>query len=225
MLASTSLVLAGLIALANAHFQLQFPPPRGVFVEDDEPTFCDGYDAVADRTVFPLSGGFFSLNSEHTSWTASVSLTNKADPTKFDDFSTIVPFFKLTGEGLFCLPLDLLTTNATGLTDGQNVTLEIIFDGGDGELFQCADLTLSSTAKISSSVSCTNGTASASSTATATSASGATAGSTSGSVSGSATSPAGSTSATSAQGSSAVRFESGYFSVLLGLLGVAAAAI
>ncbi|KAJ6534467.1 hypothetical protein DFH09DRAFT_1180447, partial [Mycena vulgaris] len=188
-LASTSLVFAGLIALASTHFQLQFPPLRCIH----------GYDAVADRTVFPLSGGFFSLNSEHTSWTGG--------PTKFEGFSTIVPFFRLTGERLFCLPIELLTINATGLIGGQNVTLE------------CADLMLSSTAKLASSVGCqsTNGTASASSTATATSASG--------SVSGSATSPAGSTSATSTQGSSTVRFENGYFSVLLGLLGAAAAVI
>ncbi|KAJ6534481.1 hypothetical protein DFH09DRAFT_890514, partial [Mycena vulgaris] len=154
---SKSLLFASLIALANAHFQLQFPPPRGVFVEDDEPTFCDGYDnAVSNRTVFPLTGGFFSLNSEHTSWTAGVTISTKADPATFDDFSTIVPFFQLTGEGVFCLQLDLSATNATGLTDGQNVTLEIVFDGGDGQLYQCADLTLSSSTKISLDISCKN---------------------------------------------------------------------
>ncbi|KAJ7157712.1 hypothetical protein C8R43DRAFT_1125379 [Mycena crocata] len=109
----------------------------GVFVEDDEPKFCDGYgNAASNRTVFPLTGGFFSLNSEHNSWTAGVSLSTKANPATFQDFSTIVPFFQLSDEGLFCLPLDLMSTNATGLTDGQNVTLEIVFNGGDGELFQ-----------------------------------------------------------------------------------------
>lgn len=37
------LAVSYIIALAsvvNAHFQLQYPPPRGVFVEDDEPSFC-----------------------------------------------------------------------------------------------------------------------------------------------------------------------------------------
>ncbi|KAJ7139893.1 hypothetical protein C8R44DRAFT_765686 [Mycena epipterygia] len=197
MLVSTSLVFASLIALANAHFQLQFPIPRGPFVEDNEPTFCDGYnDETTNRTVFPLSNGFFSLNSEHTSWTAGVTLSTKANSTSFDDFSTIVPFFKLTGEGLFCIPLDLLATNATGLKDGQNVTLEIVFDGGDGELFQCADLTLSSTANISSSVACTN----ASSTPSA----------------------SGSTPSTTPSSALALRLHSGYLGLLLGLVGVAA---
>ncbi|KAJ7107670.1 hypothetical protein C8R43DRAFT_852310, partial [Mycena crocata] len=154
-------VFASLIALANAHFQLQFPTPRGPFVEDDEPKFCDGYDTPAgNRTVFPLTGGFFSLNSEHESWTAGVTITTKPNSTSFDDFSTIVPFFKLTGEGAFCIPLDLSKTNATGLSDGLNVTLQIVFNGGDNTLFQCADLTLSSTANIASTVTCANGTSS-----------------------------------------------------------------
>ncbi len=75
--------------VVNAHFQLQFPTPRGVFNMDNEPTFCgyvmkyllanivliditsylDGYlNSVSNRTEFPLSGGFYSLNSEHTQW-------------------------------------------------------------------------------------------------------------------------------------------------------------
>ncbi|KAJ7107712.1 hypothetical protein C8R44DRAFT_986872 [Mycena epipterygia] len=118
---------ASLTSLANAHFQRQFPPPCGVFVEDDEPNCCDGYDhSISNRTTFPLTEGSFSLNLEHTSW---------------------------TGEDLFCLNLDLSKTNAS-VTDGQSVILEIIFNGGDGELYQCADFTLSSTAKITSDISC-----------------------------------------------------------------------
>ncbi|KAJ7636081.1 hypothetical protein DFH06DRAFT_1336227 [Mycena polygramma] len=213
MLATTSLMLASLLALANAHFQLQFPPPRGAFVEDDEPKFCDGYDSAStNRTVFPLTGGFFSLNSEHNAWTAGVSISTKGQPATFDDFSTIVPFFKASGEGIVCFNLDLSKTNATGLTDGQNVTLEIVFDGGDGELFQCADVTLSSTAKLSSS-DCKNSSGSddGSSSASGTGAS--------------ATAPAPSTSATNApSAASSLRFN-GYVALLLGLVGVAAVVV
>jgi len=37
----TIVFLLTLLAVGvNAHFQLQFPPPRGVFDEDKEPTFC-----------------------------------------------------------------------------------------------------------------------------------------------------------------------------------------
>ncbi|KAJ7073227.1 hypothetical protein B0H15DRAFT_917699 [Mycena belliarum] len=215
MLATYALFLASLLALANAHFQLQFPPPRGKFVEDDEPKFCDGYDkATTNRTVFPLTGGFFSLNSEHTSWTAAVNLSTKPDPAAFSDFaSPIVPFFKLSGEGLFCLPLNLLTADS-GLKDGQNVTVQIVFDGGDGSLFQCADLTLSSTAKIASDISCTNGTATAGGGSSAASG-GAGASRTSSAPGGAATSP----------NAAAPRFESGLAAVLLGVLGMAATVV
>lgn len=34
-------------------------------------TFIDGYGTpAANRTEFPLSGGFFTLNSEHPQWTS-----------------------------------------------------------------------------------------------------------------------------------------------------------
>ncbi|KAF9557844.1 hypothetical protein CPC08DRAFT_819633 [Agrocybe pediades] len=147
--------------VVNAHFQLAFPPPRGVFDEDNEPHLCDGYTSVAtNRTDFPLSGGFFSLNSEHPQWTAGVTLSTKANPTSFDDFSLVNTFFQVNGEGAFCIPLDLKSSNFTGLQDGQNVTIEIVFSGGDGQLYQCADVTLRNNFNISSSVSCTNATGS-----------------------------------------------------------------
>ncbi|KAJ7630708.1 hypothetical protein FB45DRAFT_916328 [Roridomyces roridus] len=167
MLASTTLMLASLVALANAHFQMMFPPPRGPFVEDDEPNVCDGYSKVVNRTVFPLTGGFYTLNSEHASWVVGVTLSTAAAPDAFTDFTGITNFVKASGEGTFCLPLDLSKTNATGLQDGMNVTLEIVFDGGDGELFQCVDLTLSSNASFSN-IACSNGTSSSSASGSAT---------------------------------------------------------
>ncbi|KAJ7786069.1 hypothetical protein B0H16DRAFT_1489050 [Mycena metata] len=221
MLASTSLVFASLIAFANAHFQLQFPDPRGAFVEDNEPNFCDGYNNPSTRTVFPVSGGVYSLNSEHTAWTLGVALTTKANPTQFSDFNPIVPFFKASGEGIFCFSLDLSATNAS-VTAGQNVTLEFIFDGGDGELYQCADLTLSSNVTVPASTSC-NG------TFVSLSASGFSASQTASSPSGSNTAPATSGAATNtSKPSSAVAsldLAGGYLALLVGLIGVAAGAV
>ncbi|KAJ3771548.1 hypothetical protein FB446DRAFT_740031 [Lentinula raphanica] len=162
---STALTLSGLFVVASAHFQLQFPPPRGTFVEDQEPNFCDGYDSVAsNRTSFPLTGGIISFNSEHPQWTAAVLITNVSNPTSFDNFSQITPFFQESIEGSFCMHFDLTQTNATGLTNGENVTIQILYDGGDGNLFQCADLTLDSSANVSSQ-SCSNATSSSSSSA------------------------------------------------------------
>ncbi|KAG6832205.1 hypothetical protein H0H92_004170 [Tricholoma furcatifolium] len=121
-----TLLILALATAVSAHFQLQYPPPRGVFVEDEEPTFCDGYDTPAtNRTTFPLSGGFFSLNSEHPQWTTGVLVSSAQDPTSFNNFSQVVPYFQTDGEGLFCFPFDFSSfTNSTGFKDGQNVTIQ-----------------------------------------------------------------------------------------------------
>jgi hypothetical protein len=86
----SSIVFATVLSTAvQAHFQLQYPIPRGPFVQDSEPSFCgqpeiiyilfvdahrivDGYnDAVDNRTVFPLSNGIININSEHPLWTGT----------------------------------------------------------------------------------------------------------------------------------------------------------
>lgn len=103
----------------------------------------DGFDNPAsNRTAFPITGGFFKLNSEHASWTGAsscpavlqytqgfciavgVNLSSNTNPTKFADFATtLFPFTKESGEGVSCFPLDL---SSAGLSDGQNVTIEVI---------------------------------------------------------------------------------------------------
>jgi hypothetical protein len=63
------------------------------------------------------------------------------DPTSFADFNSssgqqlAIPFFQETGEGLFCFSFNF-PTNITGLQDGANVTIQLVFDGGDGVLYQ-----------------------------------------------------------------------------------------
>jgi len=62
--------------------------------------------------------------AEHTC-EAGVTLSTKANPTSFDDFTQVNTFFQLNGEGGFCIPLDFKSSNFTGLKDGQNVTVEV----------------------------------------------------------------------------------------------------
>ncbi|THH16768.1 hypothetical protein EW146_g3932 [Bondarzewia mesenterica] len=188
---SLAVALAGLAAVANAHFQLAFPPPRGVFNQDNEVNFCDSYtSAVSNRSEFPLSNGFITLNSEHPTWTIGVLVSTVQDPTSFNDFRDssgneqfAMQLTQLTGEGGFCLPLNLANTNITGLSSGKNVTIQIVFNGGDGTLYQCSDVTLASNFSIPSNVSCSNATSSSgsgSSSSSATSASPSSTGSSSG---------------------------------------------
>jgi len=154
-----SVVLAtAFAAVANAHFRLQYPLPRGLFVADMEPTFCGGYpNAVPNRTVFPLSNGVINIKTGHSLWTAGVVISTIQDPTSFTDFinsssgyQTVVPFFQTTGAGTFCFPIDIAASNISGIQEGANVTIQVIFDGGDGSLYQCAELTLSANATIPS---------------------------------------------------------------------------
>ncbi|KAG6841056.1 hypothetical protein C0991_002267 [Blastosporella zonata] len=165
------MAVLALATAVNAHFQLQFPTPRGVFNEDNEPNFCDGYlTPASNRTTFPLSGGFLSLNSEHPQFTTGVLLSTAADPTSFNNFTQVVPYFQTEGEGSFCFQLDFnsFTNTTASFQNGENVTIQIVFDGGDGQLYQCADLTLSDDATIPSDVKCTNATGSTTSTTAST---------------------------------------------------------
>lgn len=99
-------------------------------------------------------------------------ISTASNPTSFSDFNNsapAVPFFQTTGEGIACFDIDLLKSGISGLVDGANITIEVVFDGGDGELYQvrapslllacpvnnfialihqCADLTLSSSYTI-----------------------------------------------------------------------------
>ncbi|KAG2160080.1 uncharacterized protein EDB93DRAFT_1318187 [Suillus bovinus] len=153
---------------AQAHFQMQYPIPRGPFVQDLEPTFCDGYtNAVDNRTTFPLSNGIINMNSEHPLWTAEVFISTYQNPDNFSDFNSssgyqvVVPIFQQSGEGLYCFPIDIdaAAVNVSGIQDGANVTIQVLFNGGDGNLYQCADLTLSANMTVppaSASSGCTN---------------------------------------------------------------------
>ncbi|KAI9445441.1 hypothetical protein H4582DRAFT_1806649 [Lactarius indigo] len=210
---ATFALLTGMITVVSAHFQVSYPPPRGPFDEDNEVNFCDNYaHAVSNRSEFPLSGGFVTLNSEHANWNLAILLSTVQDPTSFDNFTTSSGqqqlarnFASGSGEGGFCIPLDLNNTGISGVQNNANVTIQFLFNGGDGSLFQCADLTLSNNFTIPSSVSCSNGTSTGTSST-----------STSGSQS---TSRAPSASSTSSSGNSASKVATP------GVLGLIAAVI
>ncbi|KAF9036459.1 hypothetical protein BDZ89DRAFT_1011332 [Hymenopellis radicata] len=170
MFRSFSLVALILSAttLVTAHFTLDFPEPRGVFVSDNQVDFCGGYNnAASNRSQFPLSGGFFTITSGHGDFTAGVLLSTAQNPTSFDNFKTaggedqVVRGWATEEDGgTFCIPLSLNNTGISGVESGANVTIQVQFDGGDGALYQCADLTLSNNFTITET--CTNATSSSS---------------------------------------------------------------
>ncbi|KAH6907484.1 hypothetical protein BKA70DRAFT_1283145 [Coprinopsis sp. MPI-PUGE-AT-0042] len=141
-LAFSALLVTG----AQAHFRLLYPPIRGPFDADGSLEFCGGHtNANASRTVFPLNGGY--INS-------AVAVAVGENPDSFDDFGgaddlNFVRYWanELKG-GDFCIPIDIGASGVEGVEDGANVTIQVIFNGDDGQLYQCADLTLSATATL-----------------------------------------------------------------------------
>jgi hypothetical protein len=84
-------------------------------------------------------------------------------------------FASSSSPGNYCIPLDLSNTGISGVSDGANVTIQIVYNAGDGSLYQvslrvayylswtessfsnqCADLTLAQNFSVPSNVSCTN---------------------------------------------------------------------
>jgi len=103
-------------------------------------------------------------------------LSTVQNPTSFDNFTSSPGqqqfarnFSSASGAGEFCIPLNLSDTGISGVADSANVTIQLVFNGGDGSLYQCADLTLSSNFSIPSNISCSNSTGSGSGTSPATS--------------------------------------------------------
>jgi hypothetical protein len=70
-----------------------------------------------------------------------MSLSTMQDPTSFDNFTNstgglVRNFATGSGAGNFCIPLDLSNTGISGISDGANVTIQFIYNGGDGSLYQ-----------------------------------------------------------------------------------------
>jgi hypothetical protein len=74
-----------------------------------------------------------------------VLLSTKPNPSQQSDFNTsasggsqqtVVPFTKQSGQGMWCIPIDITSLGLADVTDGANVTIELVFNGPDGTLFQ-----------------------------------------------------------------------------------------
>ncbi|KAF9545117.1 hypothetical protein EC957_011272 [Mortierella hygrophila] len=130
---------------AMAHYTLDYPPSRG-FSDDDEPIApCGGtaYNAAGNRTQFPLTNGFVQISSFHPSASVQVNIAYGNNPTAADfttASSTPVDSVQVTHPFQSCLPLNL--TSVAGAANNVNATIQLIYNGGDSPLYQCADVVL-----------------------------------------------------------------------------------
>lgn len=142
-----------------AHYTVTYPSSRG-FDETKEPTApCGGFDTVGTRTPFPLKGGFVEINSGHTSYSYVVNLLVKDAPTTADFSNSTANVQVATGTRAYpqaaCLSLDDLSKNADAKA-GAEATLQIVYNGGDGQLYQCIDVTLADSVSDWNSTMCVN---------------------------------------------------------------------
>ncbi|OZJ04698.1 hypothetical protein BZG36_02534 [Bifiguratus adelaidae] len=135
----------------SAHYQLTYPASRG-FIDTSEPTApCGGFNNVnTTRFSFPLHNGFVVINSEHVQASIQMYLVIGNNPsTQAFNQNTTIDNLSIKQPGLNCLSANL--ANVTGAADGVNATIQLLFNAGDGILYQCADVTLSSSASLNQS--------------------------------------------------------------------------
>lgn len=105
-----------------------------------------------------------------------------SDPTDIKNFTQtssgqdqppIRDWFQIDGEDI-CIGVDITSVGYSSAHNGTNATIAVLYQGGDGSLYQCADVVLSSSATVPSNVTCSNeysttsiGTATGTSTASA----------------------------------------------------------
>lgn len=140
--------------------------------------FCGGFPAVrAPRQVFPLGPGPITITSTHATATVAASISFDANPATFANFNqtstgVALPllrnFFDISGRGQFCFTVNVGALNLPNITNGTLATIQVVFNGGDGALYQCTDVVLSST-YTGANITCPNNLVALSSTANATS--------------------------------------------------------
>ncbi|KAF9907156.1 hypothetical protein BX616_000519 [Lobosporangium transversale] len=142
---------------AMAHYTLDYPPTRGLN-EDNEPIApCGGFATVGQRSQFPLSKGFVTINSGHVKAEIKINVAYGNNPSEADftaAASTPASSSSVNHPGSSCLPLDL--SSFKGAADNTNATIQIVYNGGDSPLYQCADVILVNSAPSFDQSKCVN---------------------------------------------------------------------
>ncbi|KAF2178688.1 hypothetical protein K469DRAFT_642196 [Zopfia rhizophila CBS 207.26] len=147
---SNHVALFALLPLSAAHFVLTWPPNRG-FRDDDAVKFpCGGFDSVSStRTPWPLNGGPIQLDMHHTQTRIELLLAIGSEPGS--NFNVVLrPTVAQEGLGDFCLG-QVSVPSGLNISDGTPATIQVVSNGDpDGGLYQCADVTLTTTPLSSS---------------------------------------------------------------------------
>ncbi|KAJ9616855.1 hypothetical protein H2200_000575 [Cladophialophora chaetospira] len=137
---------------ASAHFVLQYPNSLGFSDDDEGNSPCGGFDVKFgnnDSSV-PVGGFPVSLLSTHPAADFLFRVTLDQKPPF--NFTNVLPVVSETGLGQFCLP------NLVAPADyaGKPGVVQVIQQGPDGILYQCAAVNFVSGVNNTVSSSCTN---------------------------------------------------------------------
>ncbi|EMC96402.1 hypothetical protein BAUCODRAFT_33729 [Baudoinia panamericana UAMH 10762] len=142
-------------SLAAAHFDLVYPHSRGDPFAAPASEYiypCTGYNATNNRTVWPTTGGSLVVHFHHTFTYVWINLGLGNQTTAFTislmpEGAGVLPYNE-TGNGTICLPKVTIPAGS-GVVDGGNGSLQVITVGDGGTaLYNCADLTFSSSASL-----------------------------------------------------------------------------
>ncbi|TVY17939.1 Uncharacterized protein LARI1_G004470 [Lachnellula arida] len=154
----TLFALAALAPFASAHFKLNYPAARG-FDEDNLSQFpCGSFDTPSsNRTIWPVSNGSIGLEMGHINANVEVLIGFGNNPGSA--FNTVLrKTFTEQGLGAFCMTSFSLPEGAN-FTDGTNATIQVLTNGDPaGGLYNCADITFSTSAPVLDAGVCANGT-------------------------------------------------------------------
>ncbi|KAK9449122.1 uncharacterized protein V1518DRAFT_417217 [Limtongia smithiae] len=154
--------VAALAAPALGHFTLNYPTSRGSNHETQTTAPCGGLDSVVlPLTEFNMDGSPIATTTTHS----DSGITYKfcpadADCTTNDGFSyTIMSTFFEVGAGDFCIPSVAIPESiySGNTSEPLNGTLQVIYYSDDGDLYNCADISISMDGNTTSSL-CVNAT-------------------------------------------------------------------
>lgn len=139
---AVSIFIIALVCFQNfvlAHYQIIYPGTRG-FDEGKEPVApCGGFDTVGSQRFRIPKSAFITISSGHTAYTYVINALYSSNPSAADFSGTNV---KQVTEGVrrfpeaACLPVNF----GSEVQDGTNATLQLVYNGGDGLLYQVSDL-------------------------------------------------------------------------------------
>ncbi|KAH6563650.1 hypothetical protein BASA50_010349 [Batrachochytrium salamandrivorans] len=143
-----------IIAIAQpafAHFRLMSPLPR---VYDDLLMLdapCGGSNSTTVRYPFPIKGGTVNVQAYHSNGAMTFGISFINAPMTQADFATAWQSPRTLGPiGAYSFP-NLDMSVLPGAKVGGNATLQLVFNGGDGMLYQCTDITFTASNSTASS--------------------------------------------------------------------------